>query len=190
MPANPLRNPQAWNAIAFNSKAAPGLAKVSVSARVYEIDKKPGKGIQGSRLTYQGFPSSEFSVRLEFWTADQIDEWYAYRPTISLDGTKKEVQAISVAHPIFAELGVDKVVIGKIGSLEPEAGNLFSVTIECTEFRNLPKENVTTTPAGASTGTLSGTGPGSGTAGQGTGTTAQDVQDKEIARLLDEAKKV
>lgn len=180
---DPNQNP--FDAVAIGGEYMPGLARVWIASkpsRKHKWDKKVGPGTVGDTLTYRGSLLVEFAIQLEFWEAEQVDEWDAKYPALSLAiGSKAQ----DIAHPTLDRLGVRAIVLSEIVQLFPlgVAGCAWAAQIGVNEYRPPPKVNVTGSPNGAANGFSQGQN------GNGKNPTAKSAQEEEIAKLLKEAKK-
>lgn len=176
--ANPLSNPAAWNVVLVAGVANPGVARiVDGGNRPYKWDVKDTAGAQGGTTTYRGFKNSEhLRVRYEFWTREQIDQFYAeYYPLLKYDALKTAPKPVAISHPALAANDITTVVTNDIGALLDLGGQLWSVTVEFIEYRPPKKQNVTTTPNGAATSSSKSNQP-----------SVEDAQDRQIAKLLEQ----
>jgi hypothetical protein len=178
--ANPLRLPEQYDFLNVAGILSPGVFVLSGGSRPYKWDIKDAAGTQGATETYRGLrPSDDVKGKFLFWTADQIDEFFTkFVPLLHYDATKSSPKPIDVLHPVLAANGITTLVTTNVGPLTHEGQQLWSVTVEFTEFKPAKKKNATTTPNSTKTTT--------NTAGK---PTAQDAQDKEIEKLLELAKK-
>jgi hypothetical protein len=180
--SNPLLNPEAFDVIVVAGVVNPGIVRVSGAERVFDWDVKDAPGSQGSTITYRGWkPTDSITLRFEFWEREQINEFYnEFVPLFYYDAAKTAPKPVDVFHPTLNANQVNSVVTKKIGPLTPEDKQLWSVTIEVLEYRPAPKKNATSTPKGSA-----GTDPAKAAAKP----TVEDEQDRQIAALLEQAKK-
>lgn len=180
LPDDPFENP--FDTIIVAGDYLPGLARVGKVKRTFKWDKKEGPGTQGDTITYRGTRLVEFVIELEFWEAEQVDEWDAKRPGLEPD--PRSIRALDVIHPVLERQKVRSIVVEEITELSYVKGGSWTVQIGVNEFKPAPKANATGTP--------SGSGSSSGKAGPGAADkapTAKSAQEEEIARLLAEAKR-
>lgn len=176
--SNPIDDPELWHTATIAGRDTPGLATVTGAKRPRKWDEKEGPGASGASLTYRGDRLVAPTLTLKLWEPEHFDEWedlHAYlKPLV-------KGKAVDFFHPSVEDLDVRSVVIEEIGQREmiEGSGGAATVAITLKEFRPPPKANATGSPNGSK----NGSGKGGGT------TTAQSEQEKEIARLLEEAKK-
>ena len=182
--SNPLVNPGAFDRISVAGVVNPGLVRVSGGERVYDWDVKEAPGSQGSTITYRGWKISDgISLYFFFWNREQIDSFFSqFLPLFQLDANKTAPKPVDVFHPVLNANGITSVVAKKIGQLTPEDKLGWSLTVEVLEYRPAPKKNATSTPK-SSNGTAPGTGKEAGKP------TAMDEQDKQIAALMEQARR-
>lgn len=177
--ANPLILPEQYDFLNVAGVLSPGVFKLDGGERPYKWDIKDAAGTQGATETYRGLrPSDDIKGKFLFWTAAQIDEFFnVFVPLLHYDATKTAPKPINVLHPVLAANGITDLIVKNVGPLTHEDGKqLWSVTVEFAEYLPAQKKNATTTPTSTKTTTNSKGKP-----------TAQDVQDKEIERLLQQA---
>jgi hypothetical protein len=182
--ANPLRLPEAWDFVILGGDLLPGLAKIEGARRPFKWDEKEGAGTIGASLTYRGERLVPSAIVLQFWLEEQIDEWDSVRPRLKPDA--RNVKALDIVHPSLEDLEVRSVVVDEIGALEHKGGGLFEVRISVKEYKPPPKANASGSPSGSSSSSKSkGGAAGTGNAPP----SAKTEQEKEIERLLAEARK-
>ena len=178
MSANPLLVPEAFDTVIVAGDYLPGLANVGKVKRTFKWDKKEAPGTAGDSITYRGIRIVDFVIELTFWESEQIDEWDAKRP--GLEPVTGAIKALDVVHPVLERQKVRSVVVEEIVELYPADAGAWKVQIGVTEYKPPPKANASGSPSGSK----NSSGKGSSAA-----PTAQSEQEKEIARLLEEAKK-
>lgn len=172
---DPNENP--FDTVILGGDYLPGLASVGKPKRVWKWDKKEAPGTAGDSITYRGSRLVDFVIKLTFWEPEQVDEWDSKSPGLIPDGKK----ALDIIHPTTDRLKVRSVVIAEIVELYPNGDGSWSVEIGVDEYKPPPKVNATSTPKGSSSNAASKPTDKS--------PTAKTEQEKEIARLLEEAKK-
>lgn len=177
MSANPFRVPEAFDVVALGGEYLPGLARVAKVKRTFKWDKKEGPGTQGDSLTYRGSRLVDFVIDLTLWEEEQIDEWDVKRPALEPDPRK--IKALDIVHPVLERQKVRSVVVAEITELDHKGGGEWNVQIGVNEYKPPPKANASGTPNGSGSSKKGGDAP----------PTALSEQEKEIARLLEEAKK-
>lgn len=181
--ANPLESPSEWDKLNVAGVDNPGIFRLDGGGgRTYKWEVKDPAGGQGGFVTYRGWKLSE-NIKAKFllWEAAQIAEFYnTYLPLLQYDSTKQAPKPVTVFHPALLANGITSVVVNEIGPMldESQGKQLWSVTIDLTEYGPPPKKNATTTPDGAKASDAGGNKP-----------SAQDEQDEEIRALLEEANK-
>lgn len=148
---NPLRVPALYDILTVAGYDNPGIfILVSGGERGYKWDRKDPAGAQGATSTYRGWNvSTGIKGKFVFWTAVQIDEFFStFISLFQLNAESKEPKPIEVFHPVLFANGITAVSVDSIGPLVDEGNGkqLWSVTIEMSEFRPAPKKNATATP--------------------------------------------
>lgn len=159
---NPLLYPQLWTIFTLGNVPSPGVCEIGPCKRIYDWDKKKGKGAQGAVLTYQGFTGVEFDVTLKLWRypwpwspqdPDDFAAWEAYAAQLIVYDPAKDPasQAKDIYHPQLVTPKVKSVVTKDFTSPTHQGGGMYHATINFWEFGPPPAVNASTTPAGSST---------------------------------------
>lgn len=180
---DPFSNPQDWDVVSIGGVTSPGLAKLSGFKRQFGWQQKKGKGARGSTVTLNEYPAAEGKVTFSLWTPEHFQQWASYRALFKYDPLKKKVSAVDIYHPSLADIDITSVVCQNIGAIEHQGLGLFTIDIDLIEYNPPPKAAAVSTPDNSKTSTP--TGKPNGT----TPDPIADAQQKEIAKLLDEASK-
>lgn len=190
---NPFRFPQSWDTFTVGGVTHPGaICKGGITGflRKYDWDVKKGKGAFGGTVTFTQKPPSTGKIKIQLWTAAQMDALPAFIDLLQYDPTKTTVKAIDIYHPSFGITGVRSVVTDDIGPPKDEGGMLFTVEISFIEYNPPPKASAVGTPAISRASSGRATTASQAAAGQPAGTVRDPVSDAneaEIARLLQQA---
>lgn len=182
---NPLRTPSLYDKLTVAGVDNPGVfVLVSGGGRPYKWDRKNPAGAQGATSTYRGWDlSTGIKGKFLLWTEAQIDEFFeVYLPLLQYDANKQEPKPVDVFHPALAQNGIKAIQVDEVGTLVDEGSGkqLWSVTVEFSEFSPAPKKNATATPESAKT------------APDGSKETKPDVNDtlqREIEKELEMARR-
>ena len=180
---NPIANPEAWDKVEIGLTESPGVCVISGAERKYGWDIKRGKGTLGGTLTFNEAPPVEFSIKFLLWEEEHFEDWATFRTLFKYDPTKKETTAVDIYHPSLADIDVKSVVCKKIGGIEHEGKQLYSITVDLIEYHPPPKKSAVSTPD-----TSKPNANQSGTNGTQPDPIA-DAQQAEIKKLLAEANK-
>jgi len=183
---NPIDNPQDYDFCKIDGIENPGIIApggITGFKRETEWELKKGKGTKGGTATLTQLPPTKGSIKFLLWIPFHFEAWdQIFRKLLRYDPTKKTKNAIDIFHPTLAKQDLHSVVTEAIGPETPEGQGLWSITVDFLEYLPPPKKTATGTP--------SGSGGGKGSAGS-TGKSDDpiaDAQQKEIAKLLEEAK--
>ncbi len=183
---NPLDNPQEYDVCRVDGEENPGIIApggIGGFKRETEWEVKKGKGTKGGSATLVQMPPAKGSIKFLLWLPAHFEAWDAtFRKVFKYDPTKKTKTAVDIFHPTLAKQDIHSVVTENIGPETPEGEGLWSITVELLEYLPPPKKTVTSSPNGSSSGK-----GGAGTTGNSDDPIAS-AQQKEIARLLEEAK--
>lgn len=184
---NPIDQPQLWDVVTISGVPSPGVIKdgsIGDWSRQYEWDVKKGKGTQGATETYTNAPPAEGSITWYLWTAEQFAAWNDFLPNFKFDPTKSQPEAISIYHPALDALDISSVVVKKIGSIQHEGKNLYSITIDFLEYFPTPNVAATGTPSGSTSPSTPNPNPNPSGSDPPNAPTAEE---KEIAALAAKA---
>lgn len=149
---NPIDHPNAWDYCTVAGMVCPGWCEVTGWKRNWGWQKKHGKGIQGTVLTYTGKPSAEGTIK--FFLTEPVDfaNWESFRPLFKYDPTRATVVGVDIVHPAIQDLEIKACVTEDIGQLEHEGLNLWTITVKLIEFTKPPPASAVGTPTGADSG--------------------------------------
>lgn len=130
--------PDAWDAIVIAGSAMPGLALVSGEGIGRDIDMKKSPGRDGARLRDRGYQNAKFTVELRVWTADQFESLQRRLEDLQPKRRGGTRNALDVAHPALAMLGVTSMYVQGIG-MPVIKGGILSVTLKAVEWYQSPR---------------------------------------------------
>lgn len=179
-PTNPIANAEDWDTVVVGGVAWEGYAKVSGFERENDFDVKQAPGAEGATSTYRGNKLAEGKIVLYIWTEDHWANLPAFLGQFKYDPTAKSGQAVDIWHPSFDLMSppMRGMVVKKIGMPErvKDGDSLYTVTIECLEYRPPKKKNATSTPKGSKDSKDKNANP-----------SADDKYDAKIGELMKQA---
>jgi hypothetical protein len=147
---NPIDYPDLYDYIYVNGQECPGWCVVSGWVRKWGWEKKTGKGIQGTVLTFTGKPSAEGDIIFYLTEPADFEEWVTFFLNFKYDATKKkQLFAVDVRHPLLVDIGVRACVVETISQIEHEGLNLWSRKVHLVEYAPPPKAASVSTPQGS-----------------------------------------
>ena len=186
--ANPLQSPEALDvAVIAGVTTAPKTLDPPPITRILDQDGRPYKwdtkdkaGAEGATQTYNGWKIGKFKLRIECWTAEQIDYVEdTVVPLLRLQASKASPKPVSIYHVLLQARDVNACVIQQIGPWVDLGRQLWSVTVECEEFRPAKKQNASTTPGSQKNNDKDGSGKPN----------IEDRLDAEIAKTYQQWKR-
>jgi len=162
--------PLVYDQVTANGIASPGVARITSDiAREYAWDRKQAPGAAGENMTFRGLNIVSFTIECQLWTDDLLTQWEAWAGLWEWDPIKQAATPVEVFHPLLAERGITVASATKIYAPKQArlGDNLWIGKIEALEWRPPPKKNATSSPKSTQT---------------------ESANDREIKRLLDEAK--
>lgn len=124
------------NSVTIAGLASPGRARVQGASKPLNWDIKPSYGYSGATVVFKGRGLAEFTLYLDFWKKSQFAEWEVFKKVFDLPqkplGTKL---SLGIHHPLLADLGIELVVLKKLGQFERGSNGLWTVAIELLEYR-------------------------------------------------------
>jgi hypothetical protein len=183
----PIADPSNYNAVVIAgintaslgaTDTAPAMVVVVTGAeRKYKWDIKSSAGSQGQTITYRGWDLAKPKLKFLLWTDAQQRAFYdQIVPVISYDAEKENPKPWDIYHPKTFASQIYWLVTDSIGDLTDEGAQLWTVTVETTEYRQAKAKNATSTPQQANQNQN----------GKATKPTVADEQDKEIEALREE----
>lgn len=140
----------AWDIFKVAGKALPGVASVEGEKR-YKIDKREAPGTDGATLTNLGLDTTEVTVRVRMWTADQFTRWCDnVVPLLQPGKPGTKPKALRVFHPALAAAGISSLYPMSVG-LPVVRSEIAEVVIKFVQFLPPNKSGVKTVKAAIDT---------------------------------------
>jgi hypothetical protein len=135
----------------FRDEEFPG--KVTVRATVgRRVDVRNARGRDGANLTDQGVEPTTVSLSFLAWKAEHFASLQGLIPRLAARQRLRDREPIDVYHPALAALGLTRVYVTKVGSIEAGSqSGTWQMEVECVEYFPPPKRRVTKGPAGNKT---------------------------------------
>lgn len=130
--------PDAWDTIIIAGAVMPGHAIVSGDGISRDIDLKKSPGRDGARLRDRGYQNAKFSIEIQVWEADQLEELQRRLEDLQPKRRGGTRNALDVAHPALAMLGITAMYVEGIGMPTLKDGSL-SVTLKAIEWYQTPR---------------------------------------------------
>jgi hypothetical protein len=130
--ANPVDNPDLYEAIELGGRRSPGKVELSGHDRAAKWDVKTAKGKKGGTTTLDAIAPIEFTATFTLSTVDEFDEWGAFSKIIRSTIAGTTPKAIDIYHPDLAEQDITSVVQGKIVGRKHDGkgGQVITVTFQ------------------------------------------------------------
>lgn len=141
MAFDPITSPVDF--IVLSGKRSPGLATVSGSALMRQIDERKGFGSIGATTIVRGQKISPVVVKIRLFTKEHFAAWPEFRdlvkrnPRTSESGARTgSISPFDIEHPLLEEIGIRSVVLESLGQAEQttEDGE-WTYTIGFKEYR-------------------------------------------------------
>lgn len=179
-PLNPIDSPQVWDVVVISGVTCPGIMKdgnLGEWKRSHDFDVKKGKGTVGATVTFTSKPPAEGTITFLLWTPDHFAQWDQFLPLLKYDPTKQTVSAVDIYHPALDAIDVASVVTTKIGNINHDGKQLYSLPVDFLEYFPTPNLSAVSTPTGATSEPLQ-TDPTRAANNAGT------AEEKQIVALL------
>jgi len=130
--ANPVDNPDLYEAIELGGRRSPGKVELSGHDRAAKWDVKTAKGKKGGTTTLDAIGPIEFTATFTLSTVEEFDEWEAFSKIIRSTIAGTTPKAIDIYHPDLAEQDITSVVQGKIVGRKHDGkgGQVITVTFQ------------------------------------------------------------
>lgn len=136
---NPLDQSDAWDVVVLAGQASPGppgYAVVTGAGTPRKLDERDGHGQSGATIAYTGDKISKFTVTIYLVETSDWNAWWQWRQLLAKPPAGTIPQALSIYHPVLAELGIDAVIIEEEGQPEPDGDTgLWKVPIKMAQYR-------------------------------------------------------
>lgn len=145
--SNPLVSPNDYDYISIAGVLSPCPVQITNADRPYKWDEKTTAGAQGATVTYVGWDLSKPKLKFMMWKAEQISNFFtSFLPLLQYDASKTAPKPVDVYHPLLMASDVKSLYITNIGQLTHEGAQLYTLTVDTTEYRLPKKVNATSTP--------------------------------------------
>lgn len=135
---DPIRKAQDKLTLALHP--SPGICEITGAASKRKWDELTGYAVSGGLLIYRGIALSHFTCTFFLYTLEHWVEWEAFRPVLIRPPLGKRPAGLDIVHPVLAELGIHQCVIEEVGGAVQSDNGVWSIAIQCIEFRQ-PRGN-------------------------------------------------
>ena len=146
-------SPSIFDVVVIGGATCPGIVKLSGFERKWKWDKKGGKGASGVTPTMTGKDECTGVLKFFVWTGLQFVLWEGFRPQFKYDPTKQTLQAVSVYHPVLADLDIASLFCEHLSPFLEVSPGLWSCEDKMSEFTPVPKAAAVATPTQAKSNT-------------------------------------
>lgn len=131
--------------ILLAGQKSPGIAEVLGAASIREYAVRQPPFTTGARIIYKRRELAQFSVRISLYSREDFAAWVLWRPIVdAVPDVRREAKALSIDHPLLADLDIKAVVVKEVGQLEQPRDGEWTCTIKFLESRGLPKVSLAT----------------------------------------------
>lgn len=130
---NPLDEPCDY--ILLSKTKSPGLADVTGAGSPRKWDEMGGYGLSGATLKFTGVGLAKFTVTLRLYTAQDWEDWMAWRPLVAKPPLGQLPKAQDILHPFLMLLGIRAVVVEDEPQPEQTEDGVWSIPIKFIQYR-------------------------------------------------------
>lgn len=134
---NPITHPDAYDTFRIGPATWTGKVEVVGAADLREWEKVKGQGTAGATTKYAGEGLAEFGVRFYCWEPEHFDAFERdVRPQLAKPKANVKPKAVEVDYPELAKIGVRRVVVVQVGTLEiADDSGLYFYLVSFMQFR-------------------------------------------------------
>lgn len=132
---NPIDQPRDW--VKLGGQRTPGLCDISGAGSPRRWDERESYGYSGATVVFHGLKLAHFSLRLRFYSAQDWEDWYAFKPSIDKPPLGKRQGPLDIEHPLLSQVGITSVVVEDTLSPMQTADGEWTVEIKLIEYRPL-----------------------------------------------------
>lgn len=113
----------------------PGTAKVTTQ-KVRRVEVNTAPGVDGATLRDLGYEASKVEIAVRVWTQPQLNALDKRVKTVLVPrkDDKGREQAVDIQHPALAMLGISKIVVKSVGSLNEVSPGIYEMRISAVEY--------------------------------------------------------
>lgn len=130
---NPLDN--SVDQAKIGGQLTPGICEIIGADSPRAWDERQGYGLTGATVFYHGTKLSHFSIKFWLYTAQDWDDWHAFRPLVDRPPIGKRARSLDIAHPLLEDLGIRSIVIESVGVAEQADDGVWTIELKVIEFR-------------------------------------------------------
>lgn len=119
----------------LNGVDTPGVCQIIGAGSPRKWDKRDGYGWSGSWVVWAGNDLSSFSIVLSLYTQQDWLEWHAFKPIVLRKPYNVRPKALSIYHPVLAEVGIIAVVIEDVKAPQQTNDGEWTIELQCLEWR-------------------------------------------------------
>lgn len=133
MTFSPLTNPVDY--IELAGQRSPGIATVSGASSPRRWDERKGFAMSGARVVFRGIGLAHFTVTLRLVSAQDWDDWEAWRPLVQRPPVGVYARAQDIQHPILADLDITSAVVEDVSQPSQVEDGVWDIEIKFIEYR-------------------------------------------------------
>lgn len=133
MSFNPLSEPV--DKATIGGRLTPGFCEIVGADSPRQWDERVGYGLSGATVFFHGIRLSHFSIKFRLYTAQDWDDWAAFKPLVDRPPIGKRSRSIDIAHPILGDLGIGSIVIENVIAPEQTDDGEWTIELKVIEFR-------------------------------------------------------
>jgi hypothetical protein len=125
--------------ILLASKKSPGIAEVRGASSPRKWDERDGVGITGAALVFKGRGLAHFSVVLRLYSAQDWQDWHAWKPIVdklpTSRGEGNDSGTLAIWHPLLQTLDIKAVGVAEVMQPDQTGDGEWSIEIKFVEWR-------------------------------------------------------
>lgn len=131
----------AHNTVKVKGVASPGRARISMASIPYNWDIQEGYGLSGASMTFKGRGLVKFTLYIDLWAPEHFIAWQLWMVLIRPPSTSVPL-VVEMGHPVLSMLDVKAVAVLSLGQPERQSNGMWTVRIDCIEYREQQKSLV------------------------------------------------
>jgi hypothetical protein len=132
---NPIDEPRDW--VKLGGLRTPGLCEITGAGSPRRWDERESYGYSGATVVFHGLKLAHFALRLRFFTSQDWEDWYAFKPSIDKPPLGAKQGPLDIEHPLLAQVGITSAVVEDVMSPTQTADGEWTVELRMIEYRTL-----------------------------------------------------
>jgi len=121
--------------VLFAGQATPGIATVEGLGTPRRWEERESVGLSGALVYFHGLKLAHFSVRVQLFSEQDWQDWYAFKPLVDKPPIGKRQRPLDIVHPLTEGANIKAVVVEDVLHPEQVDDGVWELSIKLIEYR-------------------------------------------------------